>query len=196
MPIEGPRQDSQSTVFRVSQRFGSAASEPSRRPGHPARRTGWPTRFIVVSDLFSLLKLAITARVPVRPAPRRHPRTQRAARRRGPPRSCWAGTPGRPCSLRRRPRGRCPERARAGGTDRCRTPSPADRSPTGREDQNRRGARLPGRRTCPSRWFTGRVTCPPRPRRVGVPGNREGRATWRPGASCRSGPPAAGRLPG
>ncbi len=37
-------------------------------------------------------------------------------------------------------------------------------------------------------------TC--RPRRPAVAGDREGRATWRPGTSCRSGPPAAGWLPG
>ena len=88
------------------------------------------------------------------------------------------------------------ERPRAEGTHRCRARSPEDRSPPGRKDDAARST--PARLTdVPIRagLRVGDMPAPPT-RRVGVPGDREGRATGRPGAWCHSGPPAAGRLPG
>ena len=56
------------------QRFGSAASKPSRRPGHPARPTGWHIHRRERPRLVA--RARDHRRVPVRRAPRRCPRTQ------------------------------------------------------------------------------------------------------------------------
>ncbi len=153
--------------------------------------------FIAVSDLLELRELAITGRVLVRPAPRRCPRTQGAAQHQGHRGADGlARQRGRAAFLRRPTRGCWPERPRAEGTPRCPARSPVDRSPPGRKAHAARST--PARLTdVPIRagLRVGDMPAPPT-RRVGVPGDREGRATGRPGAWRHSGPPAAGRLPG
>ena len=167
----------------------------TRRPGHPARRTGWHVHRRERPRLVA--RARDHRRVPVRPAPRRCPRTQTCCPTPGHRGADGLARQGGRAAFRRRPRGWCTQRPRADGTDRCRAPSPEGRSPPGREDENGAGhaCRVDGRAL--RAGLRGRVDMPAPPtRRVGVAGDREGRATWRPGTSCRSGPPAAGRLPG
>jgi hypothetical protein len=165
----------------------------------PAVRTAATLSLVTASLTAGLVARARDhRRVPVRPAPRRHPRTRRAVRHRGRGQGNteellgWHARAGRaafvddlegvaPDELARKGRIVAARHHRQIVSRSAGRMKPARSTPAGLTD-------VPFALVCGS----GDIPADPPGRRTG---DREDRATWRPGASCPSGPPAAGRLP-